>query len=162
MFKATEPLGGGASAGTILCVGPDAPAPVRVLPGVPRGQEAGRGVLQTSHLDAALPPQLLTPWPTPKSHCPGAARGRDPAGEGLPYPYPPGVSFLQGCALSLVGVVDHSPGLPGEVHGHEGALGDTALQGEAGLEHRNCQSTRGAWHEAVLGARGGPGHLSQL
>lgn len=28
------------SAGTVLCVGPDAPAPVLVLPGVPRGQEA--------------------------------------------------------------------------------------------------------------------------
>lgn len=56
-------------------------------------------------------------------------------------PHPPGLGLLQGCTQSFPGVLDDSPSMAGEVHGHQGVIRDTPLEMEQdgeGTGQNNC------------------------
>lgn len=123
-------------------------------------EAAGRGQALTGphsadHLpvETSMPPPLptLAPPPAEPLSC------RPPLGchrQGTARPaaaHPPGMPLLQGCALGFRRVLDHSSGLPREVHGHQGVLRHTALEGQS--HERVKPSDRAAAAAGHLGGK---------
>lgn len=91
--------------------------------------------------------------PHPQSHSPaGHPWGCHQQGTARPAAaHPPGMPLLQGCALGFCRVLDHSSGLPREVHGHQGVLRHTALEGQS--HERVKPSDQAAAAAGHLGAK---------
>lgn len=101
-----------------------------------RSRGAGPRSANPLPMETSMPPPLpaLAPADTP-------AQNPSPAGHPwgcrqqgtarLAVAHPPGVPLLQGRALGFRRVLDHSSGLPREVHRHQRVLRDAALQGQS-------------------------------
>lgn len=128
----------------LLCRGP---TPLLALTQTPWGTRR-RGAWPGAH--GGRGPAVPTPYPwRPQCHLPSqhsppptplrrtrllqATRGgcRQQGTARLAVAHPPGVPLLQGRALGFRRVLDHSSGLPREVHRHQRVLRDAALQGQS-------------------------------
>lgn len=141
------------------------PAPLWVLTQTPWGPGDRRlwGVARHSRGGPAVP--TTYPWRPqchlPSQHSPPHPQSHSPAGhpwgchqQGTARPaaaHPPGMPLLQGCALGFRRVLDHSSGLPREVHGHQGVLRHTALEGQS--HERVKPSDQAAAAAGHLGAK---------